>query len=272
MKRVPIYFEIALLLSFATLLVSCPVNVTPPMKVIEPMDSAEIQWKVEKKIAQAGFIRDPTVSPAGEIVTTRKKRNEIFEGDQVIVKEDQNGELTIGGRYSTYRVLNPPVIDDRYPVKGYHHLLTGVIEIVDDWDGYYEGRVVASYRGVAAADLLMPLETPASISSYLAPLELTGHILGSEERTLTFTTNDLVLLDRGTQQGIQRGQIFSIFDQEAVKRRDSYIKDDLHLRIGKLIVIRTELETSTALVLDSEKELYPGVLFMSGFKEAPAEN
>lgn len=272
MKGVPTCFKIVLSISFATLLVSCPVNVPPQMKVMEPMDSAEIQWKVKNKIAQAGFIRDPAVSPSGEIVSTRKKRHEIFAGDQVIVKEDPNGELTLGGQYITYRVLNPPVVDDRYPVKGYHHLLTGVIEIVDDWDGFYEGRVIASYRGVSATDLLMPIDerTTDAIPIHLAPLELTGHILGSEERTLTFTSNDLVLLDRGTRQGLQIGQVFSIFDHEEVKRTDAYVKDDLHLKIGKLIVLRTELETSTALVLDSEKELYPGILFASGFKPALA--
>jgi hypothetical protein len=250
------------------LLISCPVNMQPPMKVIEPMQNSDILWQVEKKIGQAGFIRDPAVKPSGEIVLTRKKVYEIFPGDQVIVRQTAVGDIQIGRHYICYRLLDAPVIDDRYPVKGRHHMLTGVVEIVSDWKGLFEARVVDSYRGIGASDLLMPVDdNKPEFTIYQGTIGVTGHILGSEDRTLTFATNDIVLLDRGTHQGIEKGQIYGVFSQQDAHRRDLYVKDDLYLNVGSLIILRAEAETSTALIIKSEQEMYPGIFFMSELED-----
>jgi hypothetical protein len=71
-----------------------------------------------------------------------------------------------------------------------------------------------------------------------------------------------VFIDRGANDGIQRGQIYKIYYQESDQRNPykAELKALDTIPFGELVVLHTESTTSTCLVLDSRRQIKPGAV------------
>ncbi len=213
------------------------------------------------KIDQAGFIKSEAIKPSGTILKVKDKKIMINKGDIIYIREDGGIPLPEGKKYYIYRTMKPVRAQNLTPYPGMQHYFTGVVEIVSKEAGFAVGKIIKSYRAINLYDLLMPYEP---IKPEIAITEsikgLKGTIILSEEHKTMIGENDIAFIDKGTKDGIQPGQRYSIFYQEKEKISANSSRAVLlpPVQYGMLLVLRTEKDTSTILITDSEKSAQDG--------------
>ena len=91
---------------------------------------------------------------------------------------------------------------------------------------------------------------------------LKGRIISAREGEKLIGDHMLVFLDKGSDDGVERGQRYLIYEERTGKTKES--SEVLHLPpvdFGTLLVLHVEDETATALVTTSDKNITPGDAF-----------
>lgn len=92
--------------------------------------------------------------------------------------------------------------------------VVGRIQIDAYGDDLARATVMGAYRGVERGDRIMDLPLlDMKAPTLLPPPSVSARILmGDNPDRETFSSGDLVLLDRGIEEGLQTGQLFRVFD------------------------------------------------------------
>jgi hypothetical protein len=93
--------------------------------------------------------------------------------------------------------------------------------------------------------------------------QISGSILRSEERLELMGEYSIAFIDKGKQDGVTEGQQFRVYIQESVKLnpKDKKKTPLPPVVVGTFIVLHTEQNTATVLVLASNIEFTPGTKF-----------
>ncbi|WDN90428.1 hypothetical protein BuS5_03399 [Desulfosarcina sp. BuS5] len=240
---------------------SIPENKIIKQKIHQIESTKKQVYYYYSKIDQAGFIKSDAAKPSGTILKVKDKKAMINEGDIIYIREEGGIPLPEGKKYYIYRTMKPVRAQNLTPYPGVQHYFTGIAEIVNKEAGFAVGKVIKSYRATNLYDLLMPYEP---IKSEIAITEsikgLKGRIILSEEHKAMIGENDIAFIDKGTKDGIQPGQRYSIFYQEKEKISANSNQAVLlpPVQYGMLLVLRTEKDTSTILITYSEKSAHDG--------------
>jgi hypothetical protein len=123
------------------------------------------------------------------------------------------------------------------------------------------GEIIESYRHIEVGDLLMPYE-PRSKKIALKDSQpgLEGRIVAPEENHAIFADHTIVFINKGRQDGVEKGQSYRTYYQESRKPDPSKNKEILlsPVNFGEIFVLHTEPTTATAVVTSSEKAIEPG--------------
>jgi hypothetical protein len=222
-------------------------------------------YLIYRRINATGFVRKEPLVSAGTIFKVRGDHELISTGDIVYIEPNPNSPaMSIGERYTIYR--NRPWIGEvkkELAVYGVQYFLTGVVEILDKEGGVYIGRIVGGYRAIHLKDRLIPY-VPRSAKIPLAdtPKGFEAHIFLAEEHQENIAADHVVFIDRGANDGVQRGQVFKIYYQESDQRNPNKVnlKALETISFGELVVLHTESTTSTCLVLNSRRQVKPGAV------------
>ncbi len=230
-----------------------------------PTSKEEGPYLIYNRINAAGFVRKEPLVSAGTIFKVRGDHELISTGDVVYIEPNpKSPTMAIGERYTIYR--NRRWIGDvkkELAAYGVQYFLVGVVEIFDKEGGIYLGRIVGGYRAIHINDLLIPYEPRSpKIPIEKAPTGIQGHIFLAEEHQENIAADHIVFIDRGANDGIQRGQIFKIYYQESDQRNPykAELKALDTIPFGELVVLHTESTTSTCLVLSSRRQIKPGAV------------
>lgn len=244
------------------------------------MESAEIVAKEAprsyhySKIERVGFMQKEPVPSHGRVFKLQGTDQLMLgTGDVVYIQGDEENPLVIGARYVTYRTLTPKestsrLVDvNRGKLRriaheiGTQHYLSGVVEVVSEKDGFFIARITNAYRSVKLDDKIMPYKKRSRDIPILKGLSsMEGEILVSEEGETTFGQDMVGFINRGTQDGILKGQVYSIYYYEQKMSEDLFKEKALEVPviIGNFIVIDTREETATMLITNSTQGISPG--------------
>jgi len=164
------------------------------------------------------------------------------------------------GQYTVYRTLDP-LTDKKTKARiGLQHYLTGVVEIIKKEPRFAIAKVIRSFRNIAINDRLMPYtkRDPKIILTASRP-GLNGKILLTEEQDSIMGANTVAFIDKGQEDGVEKGQSYSISYQE--KEKQNLLLTPVIY--GTLLVLHTEPTTSTVIITGSEQTIYPGATFGS---------
>lgn len=228
---------------------------TPPAEEPETFYYAGIQ--------SAGFIRKQRVAAKGEIFETESGKLLIGANDVVYIRPENEGDLITGSRYVCYRILEPNNDRKMKNIYGFQYYLTGEIEITRVESGYAVANIVQSYREIKMGDQIMPyVERDTRIPVQAARPDLEGKLIVSEEHTEMFGENDVAFIDKGTADGLQAGQSYTIYRQKKATR-GSIVGTYPKITLGSFIVLQAEAETATVLITDSKESIPPNCRFYS---------
>jgi hypothetical protein len=234
----------------------------PPPTESEP---AEPPYFMYAGIEQVGFIRKPPVEPSGVIFKTQEDKGMVSAGDTVYIRLEKADAMPVGSRFTVYRTLGT-VKDpaNKKDILGTQHFLTGVVEVTRQEEGYVLATVTRNYHKIEVNDLVMPYEEVSS-KIYLNdnPTSVTGTLVRTEEELNLIGENMIAFIDKGEQDGVSLGQRYRIYSQEKVKLspKDNKPTQLPPVELGIILVLHTEQNNATVLVVDSNIEFAPGVKF-----------
>lgn len=233
---------------------------SPQIQPIPPQPSAPPYYNYSL-INRVGFIRKEQAASEGEILRGRVAKNNLSTGDIVYLREPKDNPMTIGKKYTIFRAI--PIRTEQAFI-GIQHLLIGFVEIIEkETQGIAIGKILETYRPIIFGDLLMS-HTPRSPRVILAesPKGIKGKILMSEENTKAFGEHHIVFIDKGEKDGIADGQRYTVCEPMKIGEGESQKNIGLY-EIGSVLVLHTEQDISTALIIKSTKEFLPGMIIRS---------
>jgi hypothetical protein len=229
-----------------------------------PATRAEPPYFLYSAIDKVGFIRKPAVTPSGMVFQIMDGKVMAGTGDTIYIRQE-NSDLPVGSRFLLYRTFGP--IEDPFNEKatvGTQHYFTGVAEVTRQEAGYVLAEVVESYRTIQIDDRAMPFEEKSQ-KIYLPENtpQISGTVLRSEERMELMGEFTIAFIDKGRQDGVEEGHQFQVYSQERLKLRADDKETTLMppKKLGTLLVLHTEQNTATVVVLTSTTEFGPGTKF-----------
>lgn len=240
-----------------------------------PSEVVTIEQEIEEPpyfvyaaIDQIGFIRKEEVIPIAQILAEANNEQFINQGEKVYIKRLGQQRLTPGHMYTIYRPMGEvanPANDNKLGGKylggegnrlGKEYKMVGLVEITKNEDEFDIGRIIHSYRKILVNDLLMPYRKKSPKITLRESQEgIDGQIIGTPENNRLIAANFIVFINRGSVDGIEVGQEYSVYEFEKIEQVD--VKND----IGSLIVLHVEEAASTALITYSSKSMHPGDKF-----------
>ena len=211
-------------------------------------------------INTVGFIREKPVSHVGSIFKVKEDKVMISVGDSVYIRPSGNVTFKQGDHFTVLRTLSPDEEKDTKETIGIQHYLLGVVEVTDVEPEFAIASVLQSFRHIEINDLLIPHE-PRSPKIMLTESKegLNGKIIVAEEHQ-EMIADTVVFIDKGRKDGIEVGQSYSIYYQDKgyldPKGEESIMLSPVD--IGKILVLRTEETTATAIVTYAAKAIDPG--------------
>jgi len=214
-------------------------------------------------IDSVGFIRQEKAGSFGKIFKVEDDKWLISQGDLVYITPEE-GELEIGSRYTIFRTLDPLRDKKTKTMIGFQHYLLGIVEITDIRDEFALGEIFRSYEAIKVGDQLMnyiPSDPQIGLTESVKGLK--GKIIAAREGEKLIGDHMLVFLDRGSDDGMARGQRYLVYEERTGKlsAKSKKVLKLPPVDYGTLLILHVEDNTATALVTASSKTIAPGDSF-----------
>jgi len=214
-------------------------------------------------IEHIGFIRKKALVPSGHIFKVKDSKVMISQGDTVYIAPNGEAPLPAGTKFYVYRTFSP-IRDRRHKtVTGIQHYFVGTIDILKNGDGYTLATVDRSYHNIKINDLVIPFtERSPHIPLTASVAGFDGSIIMAEDNNAICGDGTIVFVNKGTENGIKRGQMYSIYyrEQEKLHPGDKKAVWLAPVDIGTILILHTEQATATALITRTHQNIYPGAM------------
>ncbi len=218
-------------------------------------------------IDRVGFIRNPIVKPLGVIFKSLDDKKLISRDDTVYIRYPAEGkvvEFKPGMRLTVYRNLDPLKGDITQGTEsGTQHYLLGVVEITKSEADHAMAKVVQSFRAILIGDKVMMYEPMSPIVRVVdSPPGIKGTLIASEDHTKMMGDLYIAFIDKGIDDHIAPGQVYSIYYQETVPLGVGKQTTTLNpVDIGSCLVLRAEKNASTVVITSSSRKISAGQPF-----------
>lgn len=206
-----------------------------------------------------GFLNRPRVVTPEEmdaapyILASRDDRVLMSEGDEVFARGLDEEDF---GYYMVFRLGDPLIDPDTDETLGWEAIHTGDARVLEHGD---PARILiaSSEQEIREGDRLLPIDDfvpPARYIPQVPDQAVDGRIIGLFDAISQVATNQIVVINRGTDDGMEVGTVLGI-DQGGGRVRDPYSDSpgewvDLPSeRIGNLMIFRAFDRVSYALIM-----------------------
>jgi len=194
----------------------------------------------------SGWISDK-IQSVGKISYYPMDREIAAKDDTVYLDINKESDSETG----FFSVRNVKVV--RHPITGKtigtHFRITGTVKVVGMDNNIPKAKVTSSFEDITLGEALLPFR---EIEPPLKPIEprtpdINGYIIETHLNTTLAGEGDIVFLDKGKDDGLESGDIFSVFS-------DSPVKNSL----GKIQIVSLQSTTAGAVVLEGTREISVG--------------
>jgi hypothetical protein len=241
-----------------------PPPLAPPPEII--------RLTVFPEVNSAGFIAE-TMEGIGKIVAAKLDKVQFVAEDEIYLSFRKGISVKKGDQFTIFRVGNPIIHPITQKVIGRRVMILGTAVITKTSEGEAQTALITrSYEAMIIGDEVTPYFAPReelAVKTLEQPLY--GWIV-AEQRTgkLEFVEGDVVYIDLGEEDRVLPGSIFNVLRRGAVVE---YPVDDANKKIKKketvkvklpdeliarLVVIKTQQKTSTAVIVQTRLSVYVG--------------
>lgn len=229
----------------------------------QPIKGAGIPMFNFPAMDNTGFIKTKEVPAAGTIIREQDGNLLMSFDDIIYIRPETASALQPGEVYQIFNTENitEKIKADTY--RGVRHQIKGQVKILQINERYATGRIISNFRYATIGDKLMPFyhrDATFPVESHPAPID--AAILFSEDNERMVNDHRVAFINKGSTANVRPGQIYRILQ---IQKNLSYhdVKDvELldPLDSGRIIVLHSEAQSATVLVLSSKREIKPGDL------------
>lgn len=207
-----------------------------------------------------GFVSREELVAAGVLIDTTDNRIMMAAGDTVFVDmKDLNGTRP-GTLYSLFRSAGEVTHPITGAAVGVRIVELGTLKITEIHEEVATGVISANYREIERGARLRPYLPPRrEVALKKASRELEGYIIAARDNQIALGQNDVVYVDLGTEDGLEKGNLLYISRSrqatELALERAVRLPDIL---LGAAVVVEIRPHTATALVLKSADAILRG--------------
>lgn len=183
----------------------------------------------------------------GKIFNSPSERRIFGNNDIVYLKTDK--EVADGERFLTIRTIKKVKHPKTGKSMGYQIRVTGMVEVFGKDSGTPKSKVKHAFEDINIGDRIIPYnETdPPFAPDVPRTPDINGYIVESYMNNSITSAYRLIYLDKGQVDGLEAGDIFSLFSEKPV----------VHT-VGTIQIVSLQPATSAAIILDSSKEITIG--------------
>jgi hypothetical protein len=216
--------------------------------------------------ANGAFVSEDMMKVAGIILDAAEGQVLMGERDMVYVTLSQGRTAHVGDKFT--------IIDDKGEIIhprtgesiGHKILILGSLEIAQEGTGLYEAIIVHSNKEInKGAQLVDFIEPTKEVVLKKVDDKVEGTILFTPEDKELIGTMDTVVIDAGSNDGLEAGNVLYIF-REGKEIPDLNSEMTFHTpmrKLGTMVVVVTQHNTSTALITMSKSPIYKGDMVKS---------
>ncbi len=214
-------------------------------------------------IDSVGFIRQNKAGSFGKIFKVEDDKWMISQGDVVYITPEA-GSMGVGSRYTIFRTLAPLKDKKSKEITGYQHILLGIVEITAIEADFATGKIDRSFQVIKTGDQLMnyiPADPQIGLTESVKGLK--GRIIAAREGEKLIGDHMLLFLDKGSDDGVARGQRYLVYEERTgkISAKSKKILQLPSVDYGVLLILHVEDDTATALVTNAIKSIAPGDSF-----------
>jgi len=242
-----------------------PVEEKPVVPVAGIRKDKPVPTYYYPSIERLGFIRKEAVPSLGYILKQKANHTYISERDVVYIIPSSPESLAIGSKYRICEISDKVKGKNGKGTIGLQHYITGIVEVTAMDENVATGIISENYTEIQETDFLIPLNNESDEISLIPNSDLEGLILKNEQSSLYSGNGDIMFIDKGEIEGVFVGQIYSLYTH--FQEKDKNRKKDKNLVLlpkenyARFLVLHTELNTSTVLILDTLKDIEPFAMF-----------
>ena len=208
-----------------------------------------------------GFIAGSEFKPAGFVIAGQHNRR-MFAADDVIYTDiGRNQGAKVGSRFNAFKkygAISHPITNQ---ILGYRVVPLGSIQLTEMAEKSSKGLVTESFLEIEPGAALLPYKIRKKEVTLQAPeFDLSGYIVETRTGIQAIAAGDIAYIDRGERQGVKVGNLFYVVRKVKVEIEYFSTSDyDLPVDVlGALLVVETNENTSTVLVIKSIDSIYKG--------------
>jgi len=217
------------------------------------------------KIDTLPFVRSNEIESFGTIFDKRDMDAVLIdEGEEVYIQPEEGKRLILGNKYMVYTTLKP-LKNKAGDVIGVPHRVNGVVEITKIEKHHAVAKVIKSYWEFKEGNKIASYKKKSPDITYTpTPKGIAGDIIMGAFDDVMFAEHQIVFLDKGKNQNVKMGQTYSIY-RDLVVPPASNGEDSTTSPIdfGKLLILDSGEDASSALIIKSEKDIDPWGKFRS---------
>jgi hypothetical protein len=231
----------------------------------QPGQTLDLSW-VQDGVRALGFISARPLPYLGTVVGSQDPIGNMSEGDLIYIRVESGKKVMAGDRLAIARVsgeIKHPLTDR---ILGHAVVFPGRVVVLDGNGPIVPARIEKSFGAVNQGDLIVaPPLPPPPVISIRTQGRLQGVVVSPVEDEWNISEREVVFIDRGTQDGVIVGDLFSIYTLPYYTKEAEESKEKLPLlKVGEGVVISATPETSTMLVTQSSQAIYSGDTIVSG--------
>jgi hypothetical protein len=229
-----------------------------PAALADGMDAGPRSFRYAQ-IDTVGFVSTEELEGAASIVDSTVDRVWLGDHDTVIVGLGE-GETEVGAQYEIFHTVGTVEDPETELPAGYATLDLGWLEVVEVHPETSVAMIRLSRDEVRRGDRLLPRVLPSSEIRVEPKPEVEGRVIHTVNERVDVGGNDVVYLNRGTDDGLQVGSPLEVYRPigsgvDAAQRRERKLPDHV---IAKLLVVRATPKTASALVTHASTEIRRG--------------
>jgi len=206
-----------------------------------------------RMLVSCGFIAKNDNMPSA-IIKALKMEGELIYESRIAYAANNTLDLVPGNKYTVFRYNRKVHHPDTNKFMGTLVMILGEAKVLKKHGSLMEIVITASYRTIKAEDRLMPLiklDAPAKISR---GKKVSGTIVDGYGDKQTFAEGDFVYIDLGNADGVQAGEMYSIYRN--IGDDDNIYSDELtqniSIEVGKFISIFSSKTTTSGFIYSSK--------------------
>ncbi len=209
------------------------------------------------------IITDKELKKAGSIQSSKEEHLYLTSSDTVYLDVKELNKVNEGDVFHIFRnrsILKHPTKDSSL---GHIVDIVGEVTITGKVKNRAVGRITNAFVEIERGDKVIPkLDLSYDIKKTTADKKIEGKIVQFAKEFDNIGSHELVFVNVGKNAGIEKGMVFHI-----VRRKDPISNVVIpHSKIGELVVVASNKESSTCFVTAASEELSVGDFIVSELK------